>query len=401
MAALLEMRDLELAGELRKDRYRNVGRRKRTVFAGGVFVTFRRRYYYDRLERRYLFPLDVVLGIPPRSSTTDAESARIASMAMEMPYSAVARWASRGPDTISASTVCRRVAACEVLAGERKAGLRPDGAAFEAMIDEKYVPIWREKGKRPIYTATLHAGLEKGPGGRDSLRNKTVLCSLDCLELRKMVAEAAEASYSASSAPERFVSGDLAPYIRSFPGSEEGPGFRYVPDKWHVCRACSLLSPGGKRVKAAGVKAFLSSIERRRGKAHLADPETGEAVEIEEPRVLLGLLAEGAFDLWDHPLYSGCSQEGMNSHYVARRLAKLPGGFKAETALKIASYSAAAASGAGVRIAAKPLGVSVARHVELEPRRHEEPARPCIDLSGFKRATRLMLSRLIYGGYVE
>ena len=64
LAALLEMRDLELAGELRKDRYRNVGRRKRTVFAGGVFVTFRRRYYYDRLERRYLFPLYVVLGLP-------------------------------------------------------------------------------------------------------------------------------------------------------------------------------------------------------------------------------------------------------------------------------------------------------------------------------------------------
>ena len=182
---------LRLTGEPRKGRYRNAGRRERTVFAGGVFVMFRRRYYYDRLERRYVFPLDVVLA-----------------------------W-------------------------ERKASLRPDGATCEAMIDEKFASIWHEKGKRPIYTATVHAGLGKGPGGRNSLRIKTVLCSLDLTE--------------------RFVSGDLAAYIRSFPGSEEGPGFRYVPDKWHVCRARSLLSPGGKRVKAAGVKAFLSSIARSRG----------------------------------------------------------------------------------------------------------------------------------------
>lgn len=338
-ARRLEEADLKLASMLPASRFRAVNKRPRTVLTEAGPVTFRRRCYEDLRFGGYITPLDMVMGLPARARLSAALSTKLVVMAAEMTYSQAGRWAALGA-SVSKSTVARHVAACsaEALPG----GAFPKGAPVHVQIDEKYIGMGRGKGKSRLYTATVFCGRDLS-GGRPRLLRRSVLSSARVSSLAARLDRLLREKYSVGPEDAVWLSGDLAAYIRGFPERLRCCKARYVPDKWHVCKALGDALPELGRMtpgKAMGVLGLLA--------------RSGDLTPLQgtEAMAVARLYAEdpGCFGVWGDPSYEGCSQEGMNSHYWAPRFGKLASRFLPSTVEKLSAVIEAVSNGWSLRI---------------------------------------------------
>jgi hypothetical protein len=312
---------------------------KRRILTLSGYVEFKRRYYFDTREKIYTHLLDSIVGVPRRGKLSASFRLKLARMASEMTYSKATRWAPFWEEgTVSRSTVCRSLKALSIVT--ESSPIRLGNGTIHVQVDEKYAKIIGRRNKSRIYTATIFTGKKNG-----KLVGRTLLRAFSSISIYKAIDETLRERYGASVDDNIYLSGDLAPYIRHGGESILSCRARYVPDKWHVKE--SLM-------KELGL--LVSDKEMARGKFIRTISEALKGSTSEDGKKLSRLIKEdpSCFSYWRDKRYLGCCQEGMNSHYYAPRLAKLPGaGFSRENASKILLLTLAEANGEKIRLGIK------------------------------------------------
>lgn len=377
----LEKYDLEIYCSIDKRRFELVGMRGRTLLTSYGVISYRRRYYFDNLEERYVHLLDNQLEIPSNARMSNELLLRILDLASTMTYQEVGRRLS-DEFTLSKSTVWKAIHDAVVEAAYPKDVGR--GGKIHLQIDEKFIGMVGSGSKKRYYTATIFAGKEEG-----RLLNKTVLSSANLSKLKARINEHLRGRYKVGIDEEIFVSGDLATYIQNFRDGIMACKSRYVPDKFHVYHAIRAELPDVHVDDISlNERAFQDYLIKELGKKDGADARKVARLLKREPT---------AFGPYLDPEYLGCSQEGQNSHIYAPRFGKYANRFSKDTIEKLSLIREAEAMGCVVKIANARR--EIARKVDLGIVECDfsDPVREMIDTSGMKRETRKMFDAIRYG----
>ena len=388
-ALAIERTDKAIHSMMDHKRFLSVKVAQRTIMTSVGPVTYRRRCYYDTFGERYIWPLDSLLGISPRAKVSP-ELKRIAvEKAAFMTYSLAGENCS-AMGWISKSTVCRAVRDATVSEAARRSFA--SAATIHLQIDEKYMGFCGSKRKRPRYTAAIHCGaVPVGKKGRKRLTKRTLLSAETPAKLAKKVNARLRRSYGIGLSDRIWVSGDLAAYIRNFPERITCCESVYVPDKWHVCKVISDAYPEFGEMAPSAVQGIMDLIMEMGDLTRLEKANALDLVELyrKDPR---------CFERWSDPGYSGCAQEGMNSHYYAPRFAKLASRFKPSTVEKLCRIAEARRNGEPISISIKGKAPDDMEELPWLGKAYEDRMKYDIDTSRMDVGTRKAIDSIRYGG---
>lgn len=390
VATNAERIDLAIYSMTDHGRFSVVNVRPRTVMTTAGPVRYLRRCYYDSFGDCYVCPLDSLLGVPPRAKVSTEMKRALVANASEMSYSMAGRHSSV-TGSVSKSTVCRAVRDATVIVERARAFPRP-ALTVHVQIDEKYMGFVGSKRKRPRYTATIHSGrkpIEKGHKNR--LLRRTIMSAESPAKLARKVNGALRESYGLTLSDSVWVSGDLARYIRDFPERITACSARYVPDKWHVCKALSDAYPEMGEIPPSAAAGILGLIVSAGDFSRLEKANALDLARLyqKDPECLSAWLEEG---------YVGCSQEGMNSHYYARRFGKLANRFKPSTVEKLCRIIEARENGAPFSVGIKAKEPPSMEELPWLGKAYEERAKWAIDTSRMTESLRKTIDAIRYGG---
>ena len=388
-AVSIERTDKAIHSMIDYSRFVSVKVSPRTIMTSVGPVTYRRRCYFDTFGERYIWPLDSLLGVPPRAKVSP-ELKRIAvEKAAFMPYSLAGENCS-AIGGVSKSTVCRAVRDAAV--GEATRRSFGAAAAVHLQIDEKYMGFCGSRRKRPRYTATIHCGAAPvGKKGRKALQKRILLSAETPAKLAKKVNARLKRTYGLGIDDRIWVSGDLASYIRDFPERITCCGSVYVPDKWHVCKALADAYPELGTIAPSAVQGIMDLVMAigdlsRLDKANALDLAT---LYRKDPK---------CFERWYDEGYSGCSQEGMNSHYYAPRSAKLASRFKPSTVEKLCRIAEARRNGERISISIRGRAPDDMDQLPWLGKAYEDRMKYDIDTSRMEVGTRKAIDSIRCGG---
>lgn len=365
----LERYDKDIYCSIDRKRFELIRIDERTILSSYGVLRFKRRYYYDSYMRCYCYPLDSRLGIPRSKRMTNELIIRMMELASIMSYKEVGEHLS-GEFSISKFTVWKTIRDT-MLETRFDSDVRRLGMKVHVQLDEKYIGMANSRSKRRYYTLTIFAGKEaKGKSCR--LLNKTVISSSRLPELKRRLNELLIDRYGVSPDEEIFVSGDMASYIQNFRDAVTCCKARYVPDKFHVCKALMDALPD----------------------VHVDDCSLAD-----EAKKLRGLIKRngGSLETYLDPEYLGCSQECQNSHIYAPRFGKYANRFSPSTIEKLALIREAKAMGAKIILIHKrreipePICLSA-------PKPYEDIAKYVLDTRLMKSETAKIFNQIKYGG---
>lgn len=383
-----ERLDAAIYAKIDHSRFAVATRRERTVMTSLGEVRFKRRVYFDSFGKSYICPLDSALGLPPRARVSPELKRALVVNASEMTYSMAARHSCL-KGSVSKSTVCRAIRDCSVAAAERS--FAKPAARVHLQMDEKYIGFVGSDRKKPRYTATIYTGIGDSAGGRKKLLGRTIISAESVKKLAKRLNKVLSSSYGLTINDAIWLSGDLASYIRNFKERITCCKAEYVPDKWHVCHMLSKAYPDLGEVKPKDVAAIMERIS-----------EGGDYTKLEEAGGIdLARMYEAnpeCFSAWSDEGYKGCSQEGMNSHYYARRFGKLAYRFKPSTVEKLCALIEARQNGVSISLAVKAEDPPALEDLPWLGKAYEDRMKYSIDTSGMNQGLRKAIDSIKYGG---
>ncbi len=110
VARVRETRDGPLALELQKDpNYMLIRIDERTIISSIGNITFKRRYYYDKFQDKYIYPLDLEMNIPRYSQFTNKLRLEILCEAPKQSYANVCKTLAFKNINITKTTVFNTV----------------------------------------------------------------------------------------------------------------------------------------------------------------------------------------------------------------------------------------------------------------------------------------------------
>lgn len=370
----------------------------RTILTSAGIITFKRRYYYDEIERNYIYLLDNQLGIPKNIRMSNELILRIFDLSSIMTYSEVGKHLSNEFE-LSKFTIWRTIKSIEI------ESIVPPKICFDKerihlQIDEKYVNInpskkrdekHHKKSKKRYYTSTIFAGNEEiGNKGKHKLLNKTYISSCNLRVLKVKINQVLKDLYGVDFRNKIFLSGDLAPYIQNFSEDIKVCNTKYVPDKFHVIRDLSKIV--GEEFnekwlyndeKLAELLLILRQSDDRNA------PKYRKLIK-KNPTVFMAYKDKN---------YLGCSQEGQNSHIYSVRFGKYANRFLPETIEKLAMVREATSLGCDIKIT--NCEREIPKKVEILNVEYDfsQKEKPYLDLSQMKYETQKLFRDLIYGSY--
>ncbi|HZJ86263.1 MAG TPA: UPF0236 family protein [Erysipelotrichaceae bacterium] len=204
--------------------------------------------------------------------------------------------------------------------------------------DECYVSLQKKlpgkkRNKFIIEQITVHEGVERLCKGRNKLINKTMYSRAHEESLEDFIERVNQHILASYDYKNIYLYGDGASWIKS---AADGLGAIYITDLFHTFQAVNRLT------RDKDMRDYLSNAVRE------DDFESFEAFKRNmEAENKWTKYRDDSFKFlnnkWDsiqknytHPKSVGCSQEGINSHYYARRLTTTPRGFHHATARVIA-----------------------------------------------------------------
>lgn len=323
----LEDYDKELAAT-RPKHFRIVRMSSRRILTSRGLVTFKRRYYYDERSHRYFFLLDARLMIPKYARLSDELKIRILKAVTDMSYAKASMYSCPKDAPVSASTVFRLLRKTAISPIVPPLALSPPRVFVQ--VDEKYVNFRGEHRQRPVYTATIFTGIDHVYAYRNRLVDRLIFSELSQTALFRSINRHLINTFRCSMDTEVILSGDLAGYIRSGPDKIAVGKARYVPDRFHVQRALAQMLGIAITEAIADDDGALDAI--REALLEVKNEQNGPLVS-----KLLKVLSDhrDGIRYWFSPQYPGCSQESMNSHYYAARLAKKPNTFSVRSVSRL------------------------------------------------------------------
>ncbi len=323
----LENYDRELAAT-RPKYLRIIKISTRRILTSKGLVTFKRRYYYDERAKAYLFLLDARMMIPKYARLSDELKVKILRAATDMSYAKASRYSCPKDSPVSASTVFRLLRKTEIKSIIPPLAFSP--SRIFVQVDEKYVKFRGAHSQKPVFTATLFTGIEHLYSYRNRLEDRVIFSGLNPTALFKSINRHLLKTFRCSMDTEVILSGDLAGYIQTGPDKILVGKARYVPDRFHVQHA--LVQLLGITITEAVAHDDGSMDAIRDALLDGKNEQNGRLVS-KLVRVLSNH-REGIRS-WFSPDYPGCSQECMNSHYFAARLAKKPNTFSVRSVSKL------------------------------------------------------------------
>lgn len=143
-----------------------VRKNSRTIYTSSGAITFKRRYYFDKLNKQYFYFFDMILNLNKYQRITNGLKIKILNLASELTYNQTGRTLN-DDFVLSKSTIYRVIKNTIVEKIDDKA-IKTNDSLVHIQIDEKYISIIGKKYKSRLYTATIFKGVDK-------LKNKNVL----------------------------------------------------------------------------------------------------------------------------------------------------------------------------------------------------------------------------------
>ena len=179
----------------------------------------------------------------------------------------------------------------------------------------------------------MHEGLERVCKGRNRLINKTLYSRAHNESLDEFIQRVNLHILDSYEYKNIYLYGDGAPWIKS---AADGIGAIYITDLFHTYQAVNRLTRDDEKrellTKAVIENDFESFI------AHKKQMQEDDRWTKNREKTFTFLENKWVYILrnYSHKKSVGCSQEGINSHYYARRLTTTPRGFHHATARVIA-----------------------------------------------------------------
>lgn len=382
----LERYDKELYSVIDHKRFVLIRLDERTILSSYGILKFKRRYYYDSLNKEYCYLLDNRLQIPKSKRMTNELILKILELSSIMSYKEVGEHLSN-EFVISKFTVWKTIH--DVLL-ETYFDVDIDRKDYKVhvQIDEKYIGMINSTHKKKYYTLTIFAGKEL-VNKSYRLLNKTVISSVRLWELKIKLNDLLINRYKVSLDEEIFVSGDLATYIQNFEDSITCCKSKYVPDKFHVYKTLKDKVPDF----------WVDDITLNNQEYQNYLIKKLSEFDDEDSKKLKRLLLRRPESLKTYldPMYLGCSQEGQNSHIYAPRFGKYANRFSPSTIEKLSLIREANAMKAKVILVHKyrklpePINITV-------PESYENPIRYALNTREMRYESQKMFNAIKYGG---
>ena len=386
--ALLKIDDL-LAVELKSTgNFEIVKKKARTIYTTNGAITFKRRYYYDTLNKSYLYPLDMVLNLPKYRRVTDELAIKTMERASELTYFQVGQ-NLHSSFTFSKSTIYRIIKNTSIEKIESKT-LIANSAKVHVQIDEKYVGIRGKKYKSRLYTATIFKGIIRGKK-RNILQNVSYASAKSIAKLARKINKILNDRFQVKTETEIFLSGDYATYIQNFPERITVCKAIYVPDRFHTFRALKHLT---------GILLTNEDLNNKDILEKLAKIEIDGNHKYQCSQVINYIksnLNNNPFSAYLDPTYLGCSQECTNSHIYAARFAKYGNKFNFCTIEKLSLVREACKTGATIKITFTKKEKLYEERDFTIGKEYMEICKPVLDTSGMTSQTRKMFENIKYG----
>lgn len=325
---LLEAIDLALFPHM-KDNYDFIHFKKRSILTKVGLVTFKRRYYRHKKTKKYIFALDSKLQIPKRNKIADEIKLEVLDRVKTQTYSNAGKNISYNKDSISKSTVYRVIKTASIKT-TINTSLKDNDSIVHVQVDEKFVHMRGFKNKKKLYTATIFKGIENYEKEKHKLCNRVIISHTNLDKLVLLINKYLINKFKLDDNNTIYLSGDFATYIQNMPSKIICSLAQYVPDLFHVKYA--LREDLGLIVsrKELQNKELWDNIIEHINKNGTILPNTNKLIRAYENN-------NSIFNMYTDSSYNGCSQEAMNSHFVARRFGKLFYKFLPETVNKISS----------------------------------------------------------------
>lgn len=382
----LERYDKELYSVIDKNRFVLVRLDERTILSTYGILKFKRRYYYDSLNKEYCYLLDNQLQIPKSKRMTNELILKILDLASIMSYKEVGEHLSN-EFVLSKYTIWKTIRDV-LLETYFDVDINRKDYKIHVQIDEKFIGMVKSKNKKKYYTLTIFAG-KKLVNKSYKLLNKTVISSAQLYILKARLNELLVNRYKVSLDEEIYVSGDLATYIQNFESSITCCKAKYVPDKFHIYKTL--------KDKVPDVWVDDISLNDKDFQNHLI--KSLSDFNDDDSKKLKRLLSKKPDSLTTYldPMYLGCSQEGQNSHIYAPRFGKYANRFSPSTIEKLSLIREATAMKAKVILVHKyrklpePINITV-------PESYEDPMRYALNTSEMRYESQKMFNAIKYGG---
>ena len=332
--ALEVLDDIFFKSKYRKDNYKVKQFRYRTIITTFGEIRFRRRQYQNKnYGQKYYYFTDEILKLDPYQRISDEVKKEILIRVTTDSYQRVANDLDISKTTVYSLLRSLRD---KILVNPKVKKRKINYLYVQA--DECYVSLQRklpdhERNKLVVEQITVHEGLEPVCKGRNRLINKTMYSRAHDESFKDFIERVNLHILQSYKYKHIYLYGDGANWIK---GAAEGIGAIYITDLFHSYQAVNKLTTDKEMRK------LLSQAVRE------DDFESFKAYKIQmiekhnwtETRERNYSFLENQWTNiqrnYTHSKSVGCSQEGINSHYYARRLTTTPRGFHHATARLIA-----------------------------------------------------------------
>lgn len=203
--------------------------RERSILTEVGQIYIKRDYYYEKASKKYLYPLDYMIGLPPYERVSHNVSARLVTQAAECSYEKSAAIVTKGE--VSKQTVKNKLIAVGKL--EKPApGEKRIVTELHIFADEDHVSL-QGGGNCIVPLVTLSEGVREVHRGRNVLINPVhfTFPIKQAKEAWENIGGYISKAYEEDEIKKIYLHGDGASWIKQ--GNEELYNCEYVMDKFH------------------------------------------------------------------------------------------------------------------------------------------------------------------------
>ncbi len=332
--ALEQLDDIFFRSKYRKDNYKVKQIRYRTIITTLGEIRFKRRQYQSKHSgHKYYYFTDEILKLDPYQRLSDEVKKEILIRVTTDSYQRVANDLDISKTSIYSLLRSLRD---KIFVNPKVKRKKIDFLYVQA--DECYVALQKKlpgkkRNKFIVEQITVHEGLETVSKGRNKLVNKTLYSRAHNESLDEFIKRVNLHILDSYDYKHIYLYGDGATWIKS---AADGLGAIYITDLFHTFQAVNTLTRD-KKERAALTKAIINN-DFEKFIEHRSEYTKENMWTKNREKNFEFLKNKWIYIQRNYTVLQsiGCSQEGINSHYYARRLTTTPRGFHHATARVIA-----------------------------------------------------------------
>ncbi len=331
---------------------------RRTIIGGFGDITYKRRYYENKITGEKAYLVDKIMGIDKYERVDLDLRGDILDLSTMLSYEKSTQELKReGANcNISRQTVMNTIRKTDNLQTYEKPQEKKKVEVLYIEADEDHIHLQGNKKSGEVKLVYIHEGLNNITKGRNGLINVKYFAGVrDGKEIEKLwlqVWSYIKDVYDEDSIKHIFVSGDGARWIKD--SKEYLPNVVYVLDLFHLQKYITAALKDDKKTKRALLKALF---KQDRDKANEILNQKLKELNPQNPENPITKCQKYINSNWDgicaYSLYKdqviGCSAESHVSHILSERLSRGPISWSEPSADKLAQLRAMKANGISIK----------------------------------------------------